>query len=576
MQPRRRNSAAAAVALGSTVGLLTGLRASATNPMPPVAIQPTAAMKRAAQRGLDARAAAPRSRKGGLDRGEAAKTGITSGVEQARRIVRGEWMDAPQMYRFFARFRGTYERAIARDPSVLDHPERSKIVQAWLLWGGDPGYREVVRALEREGVDVKSKPRKSNPQGFPMSGHPQLKGRMKGMVLYRPRLYHVTGFDEDELAQREASRPGGRPLKDLRRGARLRIYMTPEQSREYESLSTDQWEAMLAQTLAQTNPGRRAAHRRNPSLDSMTKQQRNMVRKDYDRRFVIPERKPAQAVSEGFYRAQFETNTERQRRGFVDERALGGLGLLAGGEFAEEHEAAREEIGGIRIPPKPRAPKRRKGDDEDAFLRRMEAYEAVLEDWEAEFGPEAIADLRRKYSGAANKKLVEILSRGRPGPRGMPDAQVVEEDALGLDEETLERVGPPREGNPPSTLPAAAQQRWMSVYDAVYGKTGNARLAASVAWTNVKLDYTKDPKTGMWKKSRRKNPDDKNLRLFEIEQEGFGLTHPPGRTPPGRRDGLGHEGEQRPLPAVPTTRRGTPGAAEGNPATRAAKRRLSR
>jgi len=585
MKPlRRRNSAAAAVALGSTVGLLTGLRASASNPMPPVAIQPTAAMKREAQRGLDARAAAPRSRKGGLDRGQAAAAGITSGVEQAKRIVRGEWMDAPQMYRFFARFKGTYERAVAQDPSVLDHPERSKIVQAWLLWGGDPGYREVVRALEREGVDVKSKPRKNNPQGFPMSAAPIVSGKMAGYVLYRPRLYHVTGMTEEELDAREqglvtslqqrgltedrAKSVAARRMKDIRRGTRLRIYMTPEDAREYDAyvdMGPDDRDEFFDQQMRRASNPRTADRRmlRNPPASQEIGE--TIRRQDFGLRYMIPGGEDEAGDSESFFRAQFDANSTRQRRGFVETRDLGGFGIPVGSLLGNQHEQARNTIGELRIPPRPRIPKKRKNESEEGYMLRLQDAEQEIAEWEAQYSDAAIKKMRSKASGVANETLIDALSRGRPGPRGMPDAVVVEQDALGRGE-TIERVGPPRQGNPPSTLPPAAQQKWTSIYDAVYGRTKNKQLAASVAWTNVKLDYAQDPKTGKWKKARRKNPEDQNLRLIEVEAEGFGLTHPPGRTPPGHRHGLGHEGEQRELvPRTPADR-----------TTQAAKRRLSR
>lgn len=78
--------------------------------------------KQAAAEGLRARELFPK--KPGLDREQAAKLGIISGVERAKQIVRDEYLedhDLQSMRRFYARFRNF-------------HSPRAEV--AILLWGG--------------------------------------------------------------------------------------------------------------------------------------------------------------------------------------------------------------------------------------------------------------------------------------------------------------------------------------------------------------------------------------------------------------------------------------------------------
>lgn len=85
----------------------------------------------------------PPSRRGGLTRGEASKAGITSGRARAESIVRGDWQPAEDLRDFFQRFRGTYLDAVAQGKPW----ERSKVQQAWDLWGGTPAYVQVMAEL---------------------------------------------------------------------------------------------------------------------------------------------------------------------------------------------------------------------------------------------------------------------------------------------------------------------------------------------------------------------------------------------------------------------------------------------
>jgi hypothetical protein len=99
--------------------------------------------QRVAARALSIRASLPASRQGGLDKAEAARQGIRSGVEQAKRIAAGKTMDAKPIHRFFSRFATMVARARAAGKT----PETSRAILAWDLWGGDPMRLAVARIL---------------------------------------------------------------------------------------------------------------------------------------------------------------------------------------------------------------------------------------------------------------------------------------------------------------------------------------------------------------------------------------------------------------------------------------------
>lgn len=106
-------------------------------------VAPSKGAVAAAQGYLDRSAELPASRRGALTPAEAKKQGITSGVERARSIAAGELQPAEDIRAFFARFRGTYLRALESDRPW----ERSKVQQAWDAWGGTPMWRDASRAL---------------------------------------------------------------------------------------------------------------------------------------------------------------------------------------------------------------------------------------------------------------------------------------------------------------------------------------------------------------------------------------------------------------------------------------------
>jgi hypothetical protein len=102
-------------------------------------IEPPVAARAVAREALALRDRLPRSRRGGLDAAEARRQGITSGVEQAKRIAAGAAVDAAQVKRFFVRFATTVARARADGRTGAT----SKAILAWDLWGGDPMWDAV-------------------------------------------------------------------------------------------------------------------------------------------------------------------------------------------------------------------------------------------------------------------------------------------------------------------------------------------------------------------------------------------------------------------------------------------------
>ena len=108
-----------------------------------VEVVPPKAAQRVAARALAIRASLPVSRHGGLDKAEAARQGIRSGVEQGKRIAAGKMMDAKPIHRFFSRFATMVARARAAGKT----PETSRAILVWDLWGGDPMRVAVSKLL---------------------------------------------------------------------------------------------------------------------------------------------------------------------------------------------------------------------------------------------------------------------------------------------------------------------------------------------------------------------------------------------------------------------------------------------
>ena len=100
---------------------------------------PPTAVRAAARRGLELRRITGR---GGLDREQAQRQGVSSGVARAEQLAAGEALTLAVLKRmkaFFARHDGERER------NARLANERSPASVAWLLWGGDPG-REWAQA----------------------------------------------------------------------------------------------------------------------------------------------------------------------------------------------------------------------------------------------------------------------------------------------------------------------------------------------------------------------------------------------------------------------------------------------
>jgi len=95
---------------------------------------------------LEIRRELPPSRRAGLTTQEAGEQGVGSGVARARDIVAGKRIEAYQALRFFRRFAGM----VAKARNEGKDARSSKAILAWMLWGGDPLYRQARRAVEKD------------------------------------------------------------------------------------------------------------------------------------------------------------------------------------------------------------------------------------------------------------------------------------------------------------------------------------------------------------------------------------------------------------------------------------------
>jgi len=84
--------------------------------------------RRLARSALKVRAELPPSR----------RYGTPAGVGMAAAIARGDTVDAARVYGFLSRFRPAYQLAVR---SKRRSPRTSKVVGAYMLWGGEPAYR---------------------------------------------------------------------------------------------------------------------------------------------------------------------------------------------------------------------------------------------------------------------------------------------------------------------------------------------------------------------------------------------------------------------------------------------------
>ena len=112
---------------------------------PSVWVAPPRAAQLIAEFALKEREKLPPSKRGGLTRSAASRAGITSGVERAKSIARGELQPAEDIRDFFNPFKGTYQDALLNGKAWKD----SKVQQAWDLWGGAPMWKAAQHALKK-------------------------------------------------------------------------------------------------------------------------------------------------------------------------------------------------------------------------------------------------------------------------------------------------------------------------------------------------------------------------------------------------------------------------------------------
>ena len=117
--------------------------------------KPPEGVAKAAERGLELRKKAPKSKKGGLSVSQASKEGVGSGVQRAVNLKNRDMMNpdtVKRMNNFFNRHEKN--KKIDKGKTAVE----DKGYQAWLLWGGDPGAawaRKIVKQMDA--ADKKAK-----------------------------------------------------------------------------------------------------------------------------------------------------------------------------------------------------------------------------------------------------------------------------------------------------------------------------------------------------------------------------------------------------------------------------------
>lgn len=122
--------------------------------------KPPKSVADAAARGLDLRRKAKKSHKGGLTTSQAKKEGVGSGVQRAVNLKNRNKMN-PETVRRMLRFFMRHEKSAKIDPGKT--PLTDKGYQAFLIWGGAPGYawaRKIVRQMDA--ADEKAKKKKKS------------------------------------------------------------------------------------------------------------------------------------------------------------------------------------------------------------------------------------------------------------------------------------------------------------------------------------------------------------------------------------------------------------------------------
>tara|TARA_B100000745_G_scaffold300398_1_gene254222 strand:+ start:5270 stop:6247 length:978 start_codon:yes stop_codon:yes gene_type:complete len=110
--------------------------------VPPQDVADTAA------KGLGYRSKAPPSQRGGLTNEEAAKEGIGSGVQRAVNLKNRNRISPKvirQMHAFFSR----HQKNKAISPEYRSTPWKDRGYVAWLIWGGDAGWRWAKKVIKQ-------------------------------------------------------------------------------------------------------------------------------------------------------------------------------------------------------------------------------------------------------------------------------------------------------------------------------------------------------------------------------------------------------------------------------------------
>jgi len=107
---------------------------------------PPEGVSKAAERGLELRREAPKSKKGGLSVSQAKKEGVGSGVQRAVNLKNKDTLSpdtVKRMNNFFNRHRKN--KSIDKGKTAAN----DKGYQAWLLWGGDPGASWASKVVKQ-------------------------------------------------------------------------------------------------------------------------------------------------------------------------------------------------------------------------------------------------------------------------------------------------------------------------------------------------------------------------------------------------------------------------------------------
>ena len=122
------------------------MRRLAADKYDPIDFQPPKSVADEAEKGLEYRAKANPSDKGGLTPAEASEQGIGSGVQRATNL-KNRTNVSPEVIRQMCAFFARHEKNKGIAPENRDTPWKDKGHVAWLLWGGDSGkaWAEKVR-----------------------------------------------------------------------------------------------------------------------------------------------------------------------------------------------------------------------------------------------------------------------------------------------------------------------------------------------------------------------------------------------------------------------------------------------